>query len=61
MAEFITLQFMRGPEHRNHLGQAAGLVLGMQVAVGGRERLVDQLTERNGSVPDSETVDRLWK
>lgn len=60
LSEFITIQLLRGRNHRRSIEQTVGLMMTAQVASAGREDLVKRMREVQGREPDHDIVDRLW-
>ena len=54
LSEFITIQLLRGRNHRRSIEQMASLLMTAQVASAGRQDLVKRMREVQGQDPDDD-------
>lgn len=61
LAEFAAVQYLRGPDHRNHMQNMAAQFARMETSLNGKEWMVKRFAEYTGRVLDAGQADRLWE
>ena len=61
LAEFVTVQYLRGPDRRNHMQNMAAQFARMDISLNGKEWMAERFAEYAGRELDGEQVDRLWE
>ena len=61
LAEFATVQHLRGPDRRNHMQNMAAQFARMDISLNGKEWMAERFAEYTGGELDGEQIDRLWE
>lgn len=61
VAEFVAVQYLRGPDRRVQVQNTASQFVRMDIALNGKEWMAERLAENSGSELDDEQIDRLWE
>jgi hypothetical protein len=61
LAEFVAVQYLRGPNHRIHMQNMRAQFSRMDISLRGKDWMANEFRERLGRELEPDEVDRLWE
>ncbi len=61
LAEFVAVQYLRGPDRRIHMQNTAAQIARMDISLNGKQRMAHELAEYTGAELTDELIDQLWE